>query len=864
LNRNATLLEFAIGASLAVVPVLLAVLLIVAWWRPLDASQGGARDPDHHVGARQVAALKTFERAIVRRSEIRKPPGDAAELIAAIPACRAEWQGKERAVDRVRAWIGGARNARSSPADRIAAHVARLDDALRTFSTQANRRVVDAVGIDVARWGEAVTETLRAPVESPDYPGRRFTVRCEDIAGAVDVLVRNDARMLHALAWRGTEVARTVARWRPDQYVEISGRHVARANPWLGVAGCVYMGSVAKGRPEQLTSLPYGGSERSERGGPERSTYFVSETRGMAERVCADGEGSGAAAIAGTVGEPAPRMAVDDARWSVPPSLSAMLQPLDAMKRPASNGDASLVRVGSARLPVGDTVDVTIDPALQSIAQRVAACYTGRQDVCRVLGLARKEDDGKPVGHRLLEQALVRMAAVAIIDVETGRIEALAGSLSPCTREEFDGPGRSPQCDRRMPYPIRYNPDALLNPAVYHDAMPASTIKPVMAAAFLSDPVVGKTWIAAERAEMQRTPWPTRDSLRGQLMRSDSARFLDRMFCLDRKPADCRRPWEVQAATLAFGWNVNCAQDAHEGCGKRNLLFGNPIAGIAGAVPFGRLMVEPASGAPGAPMRVAKSVPLDPVKVTACAAGPDGRRGTKDDWEKCRARKIVDVAAEGWGQGNARATALGAAGMIASLAAAANGDVPAVPHLVASVRAAGTTDAKLVAAARGASDSHLTREIAEVIVSGLSYSHRAGTARLACEQVFDAKACRDIDWIAGKTGTPTFPNDDLTLDDLARLCAPSAARPRADATSAKAREIAATCGALRPYKWYVATYRSDPANPRWTKAIGVLTERNWLAESGRIHGAGDHGPNPAAEIAMQIAGRHAGKIGAAP
>jgi hypothetical protein len=40
--------------------------------------------------------------------------------------------------------------------------------------------------------------------------------------------------------------------------------------------------------------------------------------------------------------------------------------------------------------------------------------------------------------------------------------------------------------------------------------------------------------------------------------------------------------------------------------------------------------------------------------------------------------------------------------------------------------------------------------------------------------------------------------------------------------------------------------------------IGVLTERNWLADSGRVHGAGDHGPNPAAEIAMQIAGRHAG------
>jgi len=46
-------------------------------------------------------------------------------------------------------------------------------------------------------------------------------------------------------------------------------------------------------------------------------------------------------------------------------------------------------------------------------------------------------------------------------------------------------------CDKRIPYPIRYRPDALLNPAVFLDAMPASTIKPIMAAAFLSDPVVG-------------------------------------------------------------------------------------------------------------------------------------------------------------------------------------------------------------------------------------------------------------------------------------------------------------------------------------------------------------------------------------
>ena len=213
------------------------------------------------------------------------------------------------------------------------------------------------------------------------------------------------------------------------------------------------------------------------------------------------------------------------------------------------------------RVPIdaGYAIDVTIVPGVQALAQRVAACYTGRQDVCSAIGIARKEDEGQPIGHLLLEGAMVRMAAVAIVDVPSGRIEALAGAMSPCTREEYDGPGRSRECDARMPYPIRFRPDALLNPAVFHDAMPASVIKPVMAAAFLSDPEVGPRWLATERAEMQRTPWPTRDSLRGQLMRSDSARFLDRMFCADRKFANCQRPWHVQAVASDFGWNGDCA-----------------------------------------------------------------------------------------------------------------------------------------------------------------------------------------------------------------------------------------------------------------------------------------------------------------
>jgi hypothetical protein len=264
--------------------------------------------------------------------------------------------------------------------------------------------------------------------------------------------------------------------------------------------------------------------------------------------------------------------------------------------------------------------------------------------------------------------------------------------------------------------------------------------------------------------------------------------------------------------------------------------------------------VEPMGDAPGAPIQLRRKAPFDTGNVATCAAGPDGQRQTRDDWEQCRGRTVVDVAAEGWGQGNARASALGVAGMMATLAAAANGAIARTPHLVQAIRSVTTTwttpDANSDATGR------LTQDVAEVVLSGLSYSHRAGTARLACEQVFDARSCREVDWIAGKTGTPTFPNDDVSLDELARLCVAGVARTRAEF---------ATCGALRPYKWYAAAYRTDPLDPKWTKAIAVLVERNWLVGSGRIHGAGDHGPNPAAEIALQIAGRHAGKLkGALP
>ena len=212
-RRPLSLLELAIAASVAVVPILLAVLLAVAIPRAADDGTSGE---ERHVSVRHVAALKTFEHAIVRRDRVAAPAPSADQLLAVLPQCH-------------KAWEGG----------RVARELGVIDRALVRFGSAENRRVALPVGLDGARWTSAVDAALRTPVETPD--GRTFQVRCEDIAFAVRSLARSDARMLDALAWRGTETERTVARWRADQVVEVSPRQVARANPWAGLPGCIYL-----------------------------------------------------------------------------------------------------------------------------------------------------------------------------------------------------------------------------------------------------------------------------------------------------------------------------------------------------------------------------------------------------------------------------------------------------------------------------------------------------------------------------------------------------------------------------------------------------------------------------------------------
>ena len=104
-RRPLSLLELAIAASVAVVPVLLIVLLIVAEARPSDP--GVPRSGDRHISVRQVAALKTFERAIVRRDRVWSPLPSADALLDGVPQCRREWDGHIGPLQRIRQVIAG-------------------------------------------------------------------------------------------------------------------------------------------------------------------------------------------------------------------------------------------------------------------------------------------------------------------------------------------------------------------------------------------------------------------------------------------------------------------------------------------------------------------------------------------------------------------------------------------------------------------------------------------------------------------------------------------------------------------------------------------------------------------------------------
>jgi len=783
----------------------LVLALGVSFW--IGSAKFGKQVEDTYLDPHRLAALKTFEPAIefAVPGKVYPPPAPEA-LRAAFP------------------------QASTASLDALAQDLQSLAAQLKAMSPPGK-----PLRFDLARW-------------RPAGPAPR---EAEEAISAAHWLAQG--QRLAKLDWPG------LRRAKAGPPMQVPAAVFQQDNPWRGADGCVYL--------------------RPATGG---GWLYLDERRGSKD-LCPAMLPPGAApgAIRGISRQPGEK-APDDPAWAIPDDLNLLLSGLTRIRSPAGTAyeeytrqaDAEAaadsvqthgpnrLRVRGRERDVGFNVYLTLNPATQALAQRWARCYTGERSTCDGLGLDAK-DPLRTMAAEMYETAAMRMAAVAVIDVASGKIEALGSAHTPCYRQDHSGTVHGGECPD-APFRPRYDNDRLYNHALYVDAMPASTVKPILALAFLQDN-------PAYRAG------PALQALWHDLKTSNSEAFLDRLFCGDaasRPPLwqwqECQRPQKAQAAAAALGWNLGCEAQGAADCARLDVLFGRPSGRwpVEGTRPmglevlYGRLFTEPP-----APEKTAAAAPADDWARTDADNDADGFRlvqtfrfdesfakacsrgdfcpecdAQHKRWRRCRGVG-GKLANEGWGQGEARVIPLAVAGMLSRLAAAANGaSAQAFPHLVEQV---GDVHGKplALAAQRYAGPEPLAVDpaLAGLVLQGMSSHQSGGTAHSACKNAFGSSAvCDHIDWLAGKTGTPPFRFDDDTLSAIRTQCYAADGKPKIECN-------------LMPYKWYVAAFKTgtEPGAP-YSKAIAVLSERNWRKKNGLVQAPGDRDVNLSAELALRI------------
>lgn len=652
----------------------------------------------------------------------------------------------------------------------------------------------------------------------------------------IDRAKQIERQYLTRLEWQ-ERARRAQWKWGEEVYVTVRQERFAQTNPWGSLPGCALLAEGIRGGGNEKPAVAI----RVVQGGGLGTLTACRELAGK------DETGQAATVGAGSL--------------AVPRDLALLASDLDAWRNPESRvyrmliaGGNSLRPYGGKAKPVGLHVLFTFDPAMQRIAQALAECYVGDAHACDDLGIAHP-------GEGMMDGARARQVGIAIVDVPSGEVTVAASAESRCFRHDLSGVGpRPPDCpDLGAPARNHYreDADALLNHALFTVAPPGSTVKPIMAVGFLQDPGFTKT----------------EHELTDGIKHSKSKIFLDWMFCREDDGrgafmSECQRPAIVQSAAHALGWNAGCENGT--GCGHLDVLFGRP----SHFTPSGFPTSGPMSGSqfnPGsrrvllgrmlvtrqderlADMSSAELQP-SPLRLGSCA-----RAGWAGETSGCRQAGLGAVS-ESYGQGSARATPVGVAGLMAQLAASAQyGRAARYPHVVRSLlNAKGRPDPAGDPARWGIpmQPAGIDADRARRVLSALEHTHRpGGTASGGCRKVFGAD-CGDLG-IAGKTGTTSFGAE------LTRLTGFQKAWNNSHASLQQFRHCAARVPAKsvhcrrpevppRPWRWYAGVFKSNLTSPHYDKAFAVLVERNWTT-TGRIDQLGGEGSNSAAiEIGFHL------------
>lgn len=507
----------------------------------------------------------------------------------------------------------------------------------------------------------------------------------------------------------------------------------------------------------------------------------------------------------------------------LPPGLDRLSEVLATWRRSDAATQAP-ARAQGQTAPQGRAVRLTIEPKVQDQAQTFAECFTGQEWACITLGVNMQ------AWRDHYEGAAARSTGVLIMDVPTGAIEAMASAFSPCYEADHSSSeAREVDCPAlpQQPAPRPY----MISSRGLAEAMQASTDKPVLALALLRDPILGQ--------QLMRDG-PRRAQFLQAIKHSDSAWFLDHIFCKDLGfPSDCKRAAAAQQAALDLGLNTDCTSNAsasdgptQRGCGRLNLIGDGRIGNYP--VQGGRLFVQAKKGETGK-----QHFELMSPSFMRGYSGQFAARCSAQKWEKCtQGASFIDLMSEAYGQGNSLASPVGVANMLARLARAANSAdgrsaLAVQPHLVVGSSQPDIPPLKI-------DPAH-----ARLILEGMSQTHQpGGSAYLACLRANgnQAKACLH-QRVAGKTGTPQFRHHSLTVAQRRALCQ---SLPPGNSERAHC--------AMSPMKWYAAAVksRSEPGAP-WDKVVVVLSERNYNQRTGLVDSPLDRGtPNVSAELALRL------------
>lgn len=453
----------------------------------------------------------------------------------------------------------------------------------------------------------------------------------------------------------------------------------------------------------------------------------------------------------------------------------------------------------------GAHVQLSIDTRTQHRAQELVDCYTGP---CKAMSGAETQ------GNAMLEQARSRMAAVLVVDIASGQIEAAASAHTKCYAAHHSGV--TLQDCISIPQPSRKRPWKLSNQALHGEAMPGSLAKLPVALALLR-----------ERSPLTRNNAAFLSAIR----KSMTEELIDNALCFDTQfNSHCaqRRLSAIQQATQDLG---GCSGTAE--CQSLDLFGKTPQTFMVQST---RMLND------SAPQ-------LDPRSVQDCYKNADEHR-----WRDCKGIPLVATVAEIFGQGSSSATPPGIALSLVRLSSAAN----------TTASASAIAPSLSVLAPQPASEGQSNRSLNPIapehaqrlLTAMLEPIKPGGTAHLAClksllGQDQDLINCQNNGRfvIAGKTGTPLFPHDRITHQQRLERCD----RIKSQSHSIGQQHQMARC-LVAPYKWFGSLLGERLANGQihWSKAVVVLAERNWQI-NGLIDTPQDRGGNVAAELALRMA-----------